>query len=92
MKNKVLLVHLFDCAPELRYPSVHEPHVAQLVHGIAIGVAKKAYELGTTVEHRVINFSQACLQFSSKLNPKSWWEWVFCTAFEKQQPPYVGQP
>ena len=92
MKNKVLLSHLTDCPPTLRYPSVHEPHAAQIVHGIASAVAQKSLELATTVTHRVNNFRQAYWEFSSKNYPKSWWEGVLRTAFEKQQPPYVGQP
>ena len=92
MKNKVLLSHLTDCPPTLRYPSVHEPHASQTVHGIASAVAQKSSELATTVAHRVNNFRHAYWEFSSKNYPKSWWEGILRTAFEKQQPPYVGQP
>ena len=92
MKNKVLLSHLTDCPPTLRYPSVHEPHAAKIVHGIASAVAQKSLELAMTVPHRINNFRHAYWEFSSKDYPKSWWEGILRSAFEKQQPPYVGQP
>ena len=92
MKNKVLLSQLTDWPPTLRFPFVHEPHAAQIVHGIASAVAQKSPELATTMTHRINNFRQAYWEFSSKNYPKAWWEGVLRTAFKKQQPPYVGEP
>ena len=47
LKNKVLLLGLTPVPPIRRYPDAHEPHAAQVVHGLACALVNKATAFST---------------------------------------------
>ena len=73
LKNKVLLSKLTTAPIVRRYPTLRESHAHEVVHGMAVSLAKKCIHVASTETHILSNVAHVIWEFHFCKYPTSWW-------------------